>query len=101
MKKRIPKKSTKGKKKSRVAQARQEDAHLDKQVQEAGTLAEMYGIASNDSLRRGLQKLPLSAEVKVKLLSTHRRLFQPWPNWVLRVMAEIFIVHYPKVRKQS
>lgn len=72
-----------------------------KSIEGAGTLAEMLGLASIHSLKTGLQTLPVSDEMKADLVRSHARWFQPWPDWVLKVMAEIFAVYYPRVRKKT
>ena len=70
-------------------------------IENANTLAEMLGIASVDALKRGLSILPLSEAAAAETIENYSRRFRPWPEWALRLTVEVFIVHFPRVRRSA
>ena len=69
------------------------------------TLGEILWMIEADSMRRfdaALAEHGVSEEKRNSMRQEDfSRWYQPWPDWVLNIGAEVFDVHFPSVSKQT
>lgn len=78
---------------------------------ESATLADMVRALSEDSNRRVIATLDQAKakgecnefqhRMMMQALDEKMRFFRPWPDWVLRVAAEVWAVRFPRIPKQA